>query len=281
MTIENFLTVDLEDYYQVSGMADVAPIGTWGDFESRIEGSVERLLEALGSVKATFFVLGWQAERRPEIVRRIDRAGHEIATHGRLHRLVTSLSREEFREDISAGVRTLEDLIGKAVFGHRAPSFSVTDQTPWVFEVLVELGLRYDSSVVPARRSRGGMPGAGTRPYVIDTPAGPLLEFPVCVWKIAGCMVPAAGGGFLRTYPYWLTTRIIRRMNAAGVPAVVYVHPWEADPGQPRLKSQWTRDGFKHYVGLRTTRGKVRRLSMDFKWRRMGDAIGEVVVGGE
>lgn len=262
----NLLTIDLEDYYHVTGMADIVPFNKWDNFESRVEINVDILLEALGETKATFFVLGWAAERFPDLIRKISKLGHEIATHGRDHRLITNMTRVEFDADLEASIKLLEDLTGKPIIGYRAPSFSITDQTTWAFEVLARKGLKYDSSVFPMKRSRGGVPGTELKPYIMKTSSGWIMEFPLTVWNFMGKKLPVGGGGFFRLYPYWMTREMMKKVNSSGRPVVVYLHPWELDFGQPRLKSLFTRTGFNHYIGLKTTLKKIEKLLSDFKF---------------
>ena len=262
----NLLTVDLEDYYHVSGMADVAPIEKWDDFKSRIENNVDVLLETLGETKATFFVLGWVAEKYPCLIRKISGSGHEIASHGRNHRLITQMSKEEFTTDLELSIKTLEDLTGNSIIGYRAPSFSITDQTSWAFEIMANQGLKYDSSVFPKKRRRGGMARAELKPYVIETSSGRIVEFPLTVCSFIRKKLPVGGGGFFRLYPYWMTRAMIKSINSSSRPTIVYIHPWELDARQPRLKSLISRDGFNHYIGLRSTVKKLRKLLLDFKF---------------
>jgi polysaccharide deacetylase family protein (PEP-CTERM system associated) len=269
----NFLTIDVEEYFQVSGLSDVAPREKWENFESRIEQGVELLLNLLKDTKATFFVLGWIAGRKPELIKKISNLGHEVATHGMDHKLVTSMSREEFKDDVNASIRLLEDLTRKPVIGHRAPSFSITEKSQWALDILAQSGLKYDSSVFPLRRRRGGWSGAEEMPYRALTACGEILEFPLPVWDFLGKRIPAVGGGFFRLYPYWMTKNILRKINSAGRPAVFYLHPWEIDAGQPRLKSRLTRDGFNHYVGLKTSCDKLKRLLADFQFTSIQDCL--------
>ncbi|TKJ41138.1 polysaccharide deacetylase [candidate division LCP-89 bacterium B3_LCP] len=271
--MKNLLTIDLEDYYQTSGMSDLAPIARWSEFEKRIEPNVECVLEVLGDVKATFFVLGWEAQRHPQLIRKIFERGHEIATHGEYHRLITSLSRDEFTSDLKSAIEFLEDTTGDKVLGHRAPSFSITDETPWAFEVMTELGLKYDSSVFPVKRKRGGIEGVQRTPYDINCTTGKITEYPLAVMDFVGRKLPVAGGGFFRIYPYWLTKRAITDLNDKSIPAVVYLHPWELDPQQPKLKSFFDRSGFNQYVGLNSTKKKLKQLLMDFEFTTIKDHL--------
>jgi polysaccharide deacetylase family protein (PEP-CTERM system associated) len=271
--MKNILTVDLEDYYQTSGMSDLAPIEKWTEFESRIERNVDILLELLDNIKATFFVLGWEAQRHPELIQKIAELGHEIATHGNLHRLITSLNRDEFREDLKSSIDFLEDATGEKVLGHRAPSFSISDETPWAFEVMAELGLKYDSSVFPVKRKRGGVEGAQRTPYEINCSAGSMTEYPLSVMDFMGKRLPVAGGGFFRLYPYRLTKWAIGDLNRKGIPVVVYLHPWEIDSKQPRIKSFFTRNGFNQYVGIESTQKKLKQLLLDFEFVAIKDHL--------
>ena len=271
--MNNLITIDLEDYYHVSGLQDVAPREKWNDFSGRIEIGANIILEALDGVKATFFVLGWVAKKYPDLVKKISAAGHEIATHGCNHSLIDSLTRKEFLEDLRKAKCGLEDLSGKPVKGHRAPSFSVTDKTPWAFEAIAEAGLIYDSSVFPVKRRRGGISGSSLEPYLVETSFGSVIEFPLTVFDFCKRKFPAAGGGFFRLYPYCLTAKIIQAVNRSGRPAVIYLHPWEFDSDQPKLKSRLSRNGFNHYIGLKTTIKKFRKLIRDFSLISMEDYI--------
>ncbi|MBC8278839.1 MAG: DUF3473 domain-containing protein [FCB group bacterium] len=271
--VSNILSIDWEDYYHATGFADAAPYHRWDRFASRIEFSLDMILEALENQSATFFILGWEAEQRPQLIKRISDAGHEIATHGRYHRLLTSMTPEEFRNDIESCKKRLEDITGKPVLGHRAPSFSITGENEWVFEELAKQGFKYDSSVYPVKRSRGGMEGTSFYPHKVATSAGSIREFPLATVKIAGKRIPAAGGGFFRMYPYILTKYAITRNNAAGIPVVVYLHPWEFDYLQPRLKSIFTSNGFKHYVNIRRNFRKFTKLLRDFEFISFRDYL--------
>ncbi|MBL7191974.1 DUF3473 domain-containing protein [bacterium] len=264
--MKNFLAIDVEDYYQVSGMADVSLFEKWESQESRTERNLEVILCAMGDVKGTFFVLGWEAEKRPQLVKMICRQGHETATHGYSHRSINDMTRANFKAELERSVKLLEDLSGHKILGHRAPSFSITCDNLWAFEVMTELGLRYDSSVVPIKRRRGGIKGAERTPYIVHTESGELQEFPMAVTEIAGRKIPVAGGGFFRLFPYWFTRNAILRLNSLCIPVVVYLHPWEFDPGQPRLKSFYSRNGFNHYVNLSGVLAKFKRLLNDFEF---------------
>ena len=273
----NAFSVDVEDWYQVADFDAVIPFGEWDRYESRVvrnTDAVLRLLDESGS-RGTFFVLTWNAERHPEIVRRIAAAGHEVATHGYAHRIVYEQTPEEFRADVERAKKTLEDLLGEPVLGYRAPSFSFTQRSLWAPDVLLDLGFRYDSSVFPVRDSLYGMPDAQRFPYVIRERDGRrLVEFPITTTELFGRNLPLGGGAYLRVFPYGYMRWGMRRVNRKeGKPALVYMHPWEIDPEQPRLKTAGKRGFSSHYVNLGGTEAKLRRLLRDFRFAPMRDLL--------
>ncbi len=271
----NAFTVDVEDYFQVTAFEKKITPEQWNDWPLRAVANTETLLDLLAArgVKGTFFMLGWIAERAPDLVRRIAAEGHEIAAHGYDHRLVYRLSEDEFRSDVRRTRTLLQELSGREVSGYRAPSWSITDRTPWALRVLVEEGFRYDSSVFPIRHDLHGSPDAPREIHRRETEAGPILEFPPAVVRVSGKNIPVGGGGFLRLYPYWLTRRMLRSIKTQTGPFVVYVHPWEIDPDQPRIKGASLKSRFRHYVNLRTTRWKIERLLTDFDFAPMKDVL--------
>ena len=267
MTPPHVFSVDVEEYFQVLAFEQVVSRASWDTLPSRVEESVGRLLELLArhSATATFFTVGWLAERKPALVRRIAEAGHEIASHSWWHRRVTALPPEEFRRDVRRCRDLLENVTGRRVAGFRAPSFSIVPGLEWAFDVLIEEGYRYDSSVFPIRRREYGYPGAPPDAYEIRRPAGVLLELPMATTVIAGVRVPAAGGGYLRHLPYSLTERAFREHGARGASGMFYVHPWEIDEGQPRLPVSWlTR--LRHYSGIPRTLPRLERLLSQFRF---------------
>ncbi len=270
----NALTVDVEDYYHVSAFEAIAPRARWASFASRIVASTGKLLDLLekSCAKATFFVLGWAAERHPGLVRAIQAAGHEVACHSYWHRLVYRQTPQEFRADLCRARDILQDITGERVVAYRAPSFSITRQSLWALDILIEEGFEFDSSVYPTYHDRYGIPGAPTAPYAIRRPAGVIYEFPMAVWRKFGYPLPVGGGGYLRLYPYWLTRLGLRSLNARGVPFAAYVHPWEVDVDQPRLSPGRLR-AFRHYVGLRRTENKLTRLLTDFRLATLSEAF--------
>ena len=273
----NAFSVDVEDWYQVADFDAVVGFADWDRHESRVARNTDRILALCdeAGVRGTFFVLTWNAERHPEIVRRIAAAGHEIASHGYAHRLIYEQTPETFRDDITRAKATLEDITGTAVLGYRAPSTSVTPRSLWALDVLLDVGLRYDSSIFPIRDTLYGLPDADRFPHVIRRRDGrELLEFPLATTRLFGRNVPFAAGGWLRVFPYRYTRWAMRRVNREGHPAVAFVHPWEVDPEQPRMRTAGRRGFSTHYVGLRGTYGKLRRLFRDFRFAPLRDVLG-------
>jgi polysaccharide deacetylase family protein (PEP-CTERM system associated) len=265
--ILNAMSVDVEDYFHVAALSDSIPRATWDGMDARVGVSTRRLLDLFDAAdtKATFFTLGWVAERHPDLVREIHRRGHEVACHGYSHKLVYEQSPEEFREETIRSKDILEDLIGQPVDGYRAASYSITPKSRWALDILVEAGFAYDSSVFPVRHDLYGMPGAQRFPHVLKTDGGAsLVEFPPSTAQVFGQSVPAAGGGYFRLYPYAVSRWLIRRVNnGEGKPAVFYLHPWEIDTEQPRIETHW-RSRFRHYNNLDKCEDRLRRLLGDF-----------------
>ncbi|NMC21283.1 MAG: DUF3473 domain-containing protein [Thermogutta sp.] len=265
-------SVDVEEYFQVSGFEKVLARSDWDAVPSRLAGCLSRILEllAIHGVQATFFILGWIAERRPRLVAEIAAAGHEIACHGYDHRLIYHMTPREFQEDVRRAKTVIEDAAGTAVVSYRAPSFSVTRDSLWALEVLADLGFRNDAGIFPIRHDRYGIPDAEPGPHRIVTPSGTIREFPGTTVRWAGCNVPLGGGGYLRLFPWWLTRRLMRRVRSRhGRPCMVYVHPWEIDPDQPEVKGASWLARRRHRVGLRTTEGKLRRMLAGFSFTRL------------
>jgi len=349
LTIENsmlnILTIDLEDYFQVHAFSDVIKYDDWSNYECRIERNTDRLLEILNeatqnskfktqnskdlsdsspcpmrsapcdSVKATFFVLGWLAERYPDLVRRIQKEGHEIACHGYGHKLIYTQSKKEFREDVRKAKAVLEDITGSEVIGYRAPNYSITNKSQWAFEILVEEGFKYDSSIFPIRHDFYGIPNAPRFPFVISLNGASnfefsmlncqlntfqnsklitqnskleisnslthslinsraLIEFPLSTVKLLGQNFPISGGGYFRLFPYSLIRRGLKSINQKeNKPFIFYVHPWEFDTDQPRIKGAANLSKFRHYVNLDKTEEKFRRLLKDFNFSSVKEII--------
>ena len=279
MPIQNALTVDVEDYYQVSGFESGIQRDDWPSFPSRVVENTLRILDLLRNrdIKGTFFVVGWIADRHPELVREIDRAGHEIGSHSYWHRLVYDLTPEEFREDLRRSRDILEDIVGKPVTAFRAPSFSIVQRSLWALEILADEGFTVDSSVFPIHHDRCGIPDAPRQPYVCDTAAGPLWEFPASVARLGRVNLPVSGGGYFRLLPYSVSSRLLRRINMRQKqPFVFYVHPWELDPRQPRLKVSSRAMRFRHYVNLATTEAKFMRLLSQFSFGRLDEVLSHI-----
>jgi len=261
--IVNAMTVDVEEHFHVSGFRDVVRPADWSRFESRVEMNTYRLLDifAAHDVSATFFVLGWVAERHPGLVRSIQRAGHEVACHGYAHKLAYESTPDEFRDDVCRSKKILEDITGASVIGYRAPSFSIVKSSLWALDILAQEGFKYDSSIFPIRHDRYGIPGALRFPYPCKTNNGNgLMQFPVSTLRAGGLTIPVGGGGYFRLFPYAMTRWAIHRLNQTEKnPAIMYIHPWELDPAQPRIRGP-VAGRFRHYVNLHTTEAKLRRL---------------------
>lgn len=270
-TITNALTIDVEDYFQVSAFAPYIGRHEWDTRECRVERNVTRILELLASrqVKATFFTLGWIAERHPAVVRAIVAQGHELASHGYGHERASDLDRAAFRDDVTRAKAVLEDIGGVAVKGYRAPSFSIGHGNLWALEVLARTGHRYSSSIYPIAHDHYGMPDAPR--FAHHTDHG-LLEVPVTTLRLFGRNLPSSGGGYFRLLPYAVSRAMLRRVNRMeGESAIFYFHPWEIDPAQPRIPGVDAKTRFRHYVNLAANESKLVRLLDDFRWGRMDD----------
>jgi len=263
----HFFTVDVEEYFQVKALESVVRRDEWLSHPSRVAHSIDALLGSLErhGARGTFFVLGWLAKHRPEVVLAIADAGHEIASHGFWHERVTALDRDAFRDDIRSSKQSLENLIGAAVVGYRAPNFSIIPGCEWAFDVLIEEGYRYDSSLFPIRRRGYGYPAAQRVPHFIQRQHGRLAEFPLATTSILAYPVPAAGGGYLRQFPYAVIRRAFQQATDRWEPATFYIHPWEIDPGQPRLPVS-SLNRIRHYRGLDGTLARVERLLEEFSF---------------
>ena len=271
--IANALTIDVEDYFQVSALSPHFDRADWHRIPCRVERNIDVVLALLAESgsKATFFTLGWIGERYPRLVSRIVAEGHELASHGYGHHRATDQHRAEFSEDIRRAKSLLEDLAGVEVKGYRAPSFSVGKSNPWAFDCIAEAGYRYSSSVYPIRHDHYGMPDA---PRFSHQSRDGLLEIPVTTARWLKTNWPAGGGGYFRLLPYALSRSLIRRVNRVERrSAVFYFHPWELDPGQPRVDGATFKTRFRHYVNLHRTEPRLRSLLRDFTWRRVDDVF--------
>jgi polysaccharide deacetylase family protein (PEP-CTERM system associated) len=271
----NALTIDVEDYYMVSAFADRIKFEDWCGFECRVERNTHTILDMLGryDVKATFFVLGWVAERYPELIKNIHGAGHEIACHGYNHRLVYDLTPDQFREDVRMAKDILENITGTEVKGFRATSYSIVKETLWALDVLIEEGFRYDSSIFPIHHDRYGMPDAERFPHVLKRDAGLIMEFPPTTYRVFGQNIPVAGGGYLRLFPHLITRAAIKCINEREKKtAIIYFHPWEIDVDQPRLKGR-LKSKIRHYINLSSTLPKIKNLLQEFKFKQLSSFV--------
>lgn len=268
--IKNAMTIDVEDYFQVSAFAPHIPRNLWDSLPCRVERNVMRILDMLDEqpAKATFFTLGWVAERYPHLVREIVGRGHELASHGYGHLRATDQTEMEFRTDVTHAKKLLEDLSGVAVNGYRAPSFSIGARNLWAFDVLNDAGYQYSSSVYPIKHDHYGMPDAPR--FAFQPRQHDLLELPPTTLNMLGRNFPASGGGYFRLLPYSVSAWMMRRVNEQdGNACIFYFHPWEIDPGQPRQRDISMKTRFRHYVNLSRMEGRLTRLLKDFQWDRM------------
>lgn len=269
----NGLSVDIEDWFQVGAFENCIDRGDWDGLELRVERNTDRVMALFdrAGVKGTFFTLGWVAERTPALIRRIVDAGHELASHGYDHQRVFNMDRAAFRADLSRTRAILEDISGTAVTGYRAPSFSIDRRTPWAHDELAAAGYAYSSSVAPVVHDHYGWPDSprfAWRPVA----GSPMVELPVTTARLGGRTVAAGGGGFFRILPYAFSRWAIRQVNDAGQPAMLYFHPWEVDPDQPRVANAPVRSRLRHYSRLSAMSGKLEQLLRDFRWDRV-DAL--------
>jgi len=271
----NALSVDVEDYFQVQALSQQISREDWNSIPRRVENNIDRLIALFDENKAhaTFFVLGWIAERHPEMVRRMAAAGHEVASHGYDHRRVDELGPEMFREDVRRSKSIIEELVDKPVLGYRAPTFSIGARTPWAHEILEQEGYRYSSSTYPIRHDLYGAANGPRQPFRAGH--GSLLEIPLTTRRLFGQNIPCAGGGYFRLLPYWMSRRNLRRAHAeAALPCIFYFHPWEIDAEQPRVPSLTARTRFRHYTNLSLMPARLERLTRDFKWGRIDTVFG-------
>jgi polysaccharide deacetylase family protein (PEP-CTERM system associated) len=276
--VPNAFTVDVEEYFQVEAFSDLIPKKDWHKFPSRVEETTTRLLELLDryQVRGTFFVLGWIARNHPALVEKISKAGHEVASHGFDHTMITEMTSEAFRQDIRKSKTILEGIIGTSVNGYRAPTFSILEKTSWAYEILLQEGYSYSSSVYPIWHDRYGWPKFGNHPRrMASDKNGEIWEVPLTVGSIGPIRIPFGGGGYLRIYPLWLTHWSIRKLNKKERrSAIVYVHPWELDPDQPRLQGTLL-SKFRHYINLEKTESRLESLLGTFKFQSIRDIFQE------
>ena len=269
------LSVDVEDYFQVEAFARQVSRADWDKWPSRVVNNTQRTLDLCDQygAKATFFVLGWVAQKFPALIADIQSRGHELACHSFWHRPVYSLTPDTFREDLRQARDAIQQAAGSAVSGYRAPTWSITAQSTWALDILVEEGFTYDSSIFPIRHDLYGIPGAERFPYRLKTQAGDLLEFPPATVKVLKAILPSAGGGYLRILPFPYTRWALRRMaRENGRAVVIYFHPWEIDPEQPRIQSQ-AKSRFRHYTNLGSMETRLRHLMQSYRFQSFRDLI--------
>ena len=277
--MQHALTVDVEDYFQVSAFASQIKMQDWPNWPLRVEQTTHALLELFErrNVSATFFVLGWVAERYPNLVHRIAEQGHEVASHGYSHQLVYSQTPEVFKEETHKSKQILEDLVQVPVEGYRAASYSITARSLWALDILAELGFKWDSSIFPIHHDRYGMPKSPEQPYKIATQFGDLLEFPLTTAKVMGMSIPAAGGGYFRQYPYFVSKYLFKKASLNQTrPQIFYLHPWEIDHDQPRVQGASLFSVFRHYTNLKRCLPRLEHLVEDFNFGTMSDSLSSI-----
>lgn len=263
--VRNALTVDVEDYFHASAFREKAPPENWSRLPARVEQNTRKVLELLAdsNTHATFFILGWVAERYPSLIREIQSAGHELGCHSYAHPLLYDITPTQFRDDTSRALAAIEQASGIPVRAYRAPSFSVTEHSLWALEILLELGFMVDSSIFPIRNYLYGIPTAPRQPFRIRFQGGELLEYPLPTLKFGGWTVPLTGGAYLRLMPWWVQIRGLRGMANRAAPVVLYFHPWELDPDQPRLAGEFG-SRLYHYARLARTEDRLRGILRSF-----------------
>ena len=260
--VSNVFSVDVEDYFHVESFSDVVKRADWDSYSCRVEKNTRLLLDLSDELhlRGTFFILGWVAERYPGLVREIVSRGHEPACHSYWHRLIYKLTPEEFREDTLRAKDVIEQAAGMQVYGYRAPSYSVTSRSLWALDILAEAGFRYDSSIFPIRHDVYGIPDAPRFPFRVETRSGELVEYPMTTFRMMGQQnLPVGGGGYLRIFPFWYTRMGFHKARAENLPLIVYIHPWELDPEQPRVPAR-LKSRLRHYTNLGKTRSRLTRL---------------------
>lgn len=277
--IRNAMTVDVEDYFHVAAFSDAISRGSWASQPLRVEANTHRLLDIFDShnIQATFFMLGWVAEKLPQLTREIASRHHEVACHGYSHQLIYTQTPDEFYAETKKAKSIIEDQIQARVTGYRAASYSITLKSLWALDTLADLEFEYDSSIFPVRHDRYGIPGSARFPYIIETPRGKqLIEYPISTYAPAGFSIPVAGGGYFRLFPYWFTAAALKAINVSEKkPFIFYLHPWEIDPNQPRVKNAKWFSKFRHYNNLDTTETRLEKLLTNFEFGRVRDVLSE------
>jgi len=282
MADRNALSIDVEEYFQVEAFSDIIRKKDWDIFSPRAEEQTDRILELLESfqVRGTFFVLGWLAERNPNLVRKIHDAGHEVASHGYEHKMISRMTPAEFRNDIRESKQILEGITNSEIHGYRAPTFSIVERTTWAYEILLEEGFRYSSSVYPIWHDRYGWPEFGQEPRSMASSGnGEIWEIPMAVGSIGPFKIPFGGGGYLRLYPLFLTRVLFRSQLKKGKPSILYMHPWELDANQPRIDAPYFRH-IRHYAGIRKMEKKLVHLLQSLKFGTVRQYLEERIAAG-
>jgi len=276
--IKNVLTIDVEDYFHVAALSKSIKQEEWDNISPRVASNIHQLLDLFDEhdVKATHFVLGWVAERFPDLVREIDSRGHEVASHGYSHQLVYTQAPAVFESETRDSKNLLEDIIGKPVQGYRAASYSITRKSLWALDILANLGFKYDSSIFPVVHDKYGIRGSPELPHILETPnKSTLVEYPLSTFRVLGQSIPVAGGGYFRLYPYWLSRYFYRKINQQQAPFVFYLHPWEIDPDQPRVEAS-VLSRFRHYNNLDKGYQRLSSLLSDFSFITMHEKLDEM-----
>lgn len=275
--VTHAMTIDVEDYFHVAAFNDVIDPASWDQWPGRADQNTRRILDIFdeAGIQATFFVLGWVAERNPALVQEIARRGHEVASHGYSHQLIYRQTPDLFRAETRKSKAILEDTLGQPVVGYRAASYSITRRSLWAIDILAELGFTWDSSIFPTRHDNYGIPGSPETPYQIQTTSGALLrEFPLTMAHLGPLRLPAAGGGYFRQYPYWLSRLLFKRASQDNrQPQIFYLHPWEIDPDQPRVPGARVFSRFRHYTNLGVCEARLKRMLRDFPFGTMSASL--------
>jgi polysaccharide deacetylase family protein (PEP-CTERM system associated) len=271
--MKNALTIDVEEFFQVHALSGAVQISKWDEFPSSINENTSIILDILErkNTNATFFCLGWIAERNRQLIKRISDSGHEIASHGYAHQVIYSQDRQTFKEDVKKSKSIIEDITGKPVLGYRAPTYSITDKTLWALDVLQELDFKYDSSIFPVHHDNYGIPDAPRFPYRIE--GSSLAEFPISTVKLGGLNFPIAGGGYFRLFPYLLTKLGLKSVESQGQPFIFYLHPWEFNPDTPKVEGLSALSRFRTYVNLARTKPRFEKLVTDFEFTTAYDVL--------
>jgi len=271
--MKHALTIDVEEYFQIHAFSCVIPTGSWDSYPSAVEINTERILDLLDEqgVSATFFCLGWIAERNRELIRSIHKRGHEVACHGHMHQVISNQDPAAFREDVARAKDILEDCIGRSVIGYRAPTYSITSRTLWALDILEDLGFRYDSSIFPIHHDNYGIPDAPRIPHRLRHSS--MVEFPISTFRIGSVNLPVSGGGYFRLLPYFVTRSALRSIQRLGQPFVFYIHPWELNPETPRITEAPALSRFRTYIGINRSFSRFRRLLQDFDFTTVHEVL--------